>query len=90
LYIYRIKYAQFKSGSRPGVGNDRTGAQLPQHSVIFVAELEPSSMKLPFSELQNFPCRTAPQWRPVRTPTATYVAHFLQANFELHPYDVEK
>jgi hypothetical protein len=23
-------------------------------------------------------------------PTATYVAHLFQPNFELHPYDVEK
>jgi hypothetical protein len=27
---------------------------------------------------------------PVCTQTVTYVAHFFQANFELHPYDVEK
>jgi hypothetical protein len=24
------------------------------------------------------------------TPKGTYVAHFVQANFELHPYDAEK
>jgi hypothetical protein len=34
--------------------------------------------------------RSAPKRRPVCTQTATYVAHFFQANFELHPYDVEK
>jgi hypothetical protein len=59
-----------KSGSCPGVGNDRTGAQLPQHYL-------------------QFPCRAAPQQWPVCTQMATYVAHFILANFELHPYDVE-
>jgi hypothetical protein len=29
--------------------------------------------------------RSAPQQRPVCTKTATYVAHFFQVNFELHP-----
>jgi hypothetical protein len=60
-----------KSGRRPGIGNDRTGAQLPPHDL-------------------QFPCRAAPQRRPVCTKTAIYVAHFFQANFELPPYDVEK
>jgi hypothetical protein len=59
------------SGSRLGIGNDRTGAQLPSHDL-------------------QFPCRAAPQWRPGYTQTATYVAHFFQANFELHLYGVEK
>jgi hypothetical protein len=27
---------------------------------------------------------------PACNPTATYVVHFFQANFELHPYEVEK
>jgi hypothetical protein len=45
--------------------------------------------QLPPHDLQ-FPCRAAPQRRPVCTQTVTYVAHFFQANFELHPYDVEK
>jgi hypothetical protein len=60
-----------KSGSRLGVGNNLTGAQLPPHDL-------------------HFPCRAAPQRRPVCTQTATYVAYFFQADFELHPYDVEK
>jgi hypothetical protein len=60
-----------KSGSRPGVVNDRTGAQLPPHDL-------------------QFPCRAAPQQQPVCTQSATYMAHFFQANFELHPYEVEK
>jgi hypothetical protein len=60
-----------KSGSRPGVGNDRSGAQLSPHDL-------------------HFPCRAAPQRRAIYTQTATFVAHFFQANFELHPYDVEK
>jgi hypothetical protein len=33
-----------KSRSRPGVGNDRTGAQLPLHGGISVAELGPDVM----------------------------------------------
>jgi hypothetical protein len=45
--------------------------------------------QLPQHDLQ-FPCRAAPQRRPVCTQTATYVAHFFQADFELHLYDVEK
>jgi hypothetical protein len=60
-----------KSGSRPGVGNRRTGAQLPLHDL-------------------QFPCRAEPQRWPGFTQKATYVAHFFQANFELHPYDAEK
>jgi hypothetical protein len=32
----------------------------------------------------------AVQLRPVCTQTAICVAHFLQANFELHLYNVEK
>jgi hypothetical protein len=32
----------------------------------------------------------ASQLCPVCTQTATYMAHFFQVNFELHPYDVEK
>jgi hypothetical protein len=60
-----------KNGSRQGVGNDRTGAQLPPHDLQFL-------------------CQAAPQQQPVCTQMATYVAHFCQANFELHPYDVEK
>jgi hypothetical protein len=63
-----------KIGGRPLVGNDRTGAAC-------VAELGPTDMRLPFIDLQ-FPCRAAPQrqhmWRII-----------FQANFELHPYDVE-
>jgi hypothetical protein len=59
-----------KSGSL-GLGNDRTGAQLPPHDL-------------------QFSCLAAPPRRPVCTQTATYVVHFFQANFELHPYDVEK
>jgi hypothetical protein len=42
---------------------------------------------VPFFDLQ-FPRRAVPQRRPACTPTVTYVAHFLQANFELHTYDV--
>jgi hypothetical protein len=60
-----------KSGSRPGVGNNRTCTQLPPHDL-------------------KFQCRAAPQWQPVCIQTATHVAHFFQANFELHLYDVEK
>jgi hypothetical protein len=60
-----------KSGSRQGVGNDRTGAQLPLHDL-------------------QFPYRAAPQRRSVCNQTATYVVHFFLANFELHPYVVEK
>jgi hypothetical protein len=60
-----------KSGSRPGIGNDRTGTQLPPHDL-------------------QLPCPAAPQRRRACTQTATYVAHFFQADFELHPYDVEK
>jgi hypothetical protein len=48
-----------------------------------------TSAQLPPHDLQ-FPCRTAPQQRLVCTLTATYVANFFQANFELHPNDVEK
>jgi hypothetical protein len=60
-----------KSGSRLGVGNSRTGAQLPLHDL-------------------QFPCLAALQRRPDCTQTVAYVAHFFQANVELHPYDVEK
>jgi hypothetical protein len=35
-----------KSRSRPGVENDRTGAQLPPHSATSVAELEPAVYRL--------------------------------------------
>jgi hypothetical protein len=46
-------------------------------------------MRLLFFGMQ-FPGRAAPQLCPAYTPMAPYVAHFSQANFELHPYDVEK
>jgi hypothetical protein len=45
--------------------------------------------QMPLHDLQ-FPCRAAPQRQPVCTQMATYMAHFFQTNFKLHPYDVEK
>jgi hypothetical protein len=45
--------------------------------------------QLSLHDLQ-FPCPAASQRWPACTQTATYVAHFFQADFELHPYDVEK
>jgi hypothetical protein len=70
-----------KSENHPGVGNDRTGAQLPPHGTTCVAKLGLSDMSLPFCDLQ-FPHRAAPQQRPACTKTATYmyVVHFFQAN----------
>jgi hypothetical protein len=52
-----------KNGSRQGIGNDRTCAQLMLHDL-------------------QFPCRVAPQRQQVCTQTATYVAHFFQANLD--------
>jgi hypothetical protein len=75
------------ASDRLGFGNDRTGKQLPPHGAICVAELGLASMRLPIFALQ-FPRRAAPQRRPTCIPTATYMAHFFQANFELHLYDV--
>jgi hypothetical protein len=72
-----------------GVGNYHTGAQLLLYSATRVAELGPAGMRLHFLNLQ-FPHWAAPQWWPACTPVATYVAHFFQANFELHLYNVEK
>jgi hypothetical protein len=66
-----------KSGSHPGVGNDRNGAQLLPHGATCVAELETTFFGLAVPT-------------PGCTTTATYVASFFQANFELHQYDVEK
>jgi hypothetical protein len=64
-----------KSGSRPGLINDRTGAQLPPHGATCVNELELTGMRLSFFDLQ-FPLRAAPQQRLACTPKATYMAHF--------------
>jgi hypothetical protein len=53
------------------------------------AEDDRTGAQLPLHDMQ-FPCRGAPQRRLICTQTATYVVHFFQAYFELHPYDVEK
>jgi hypothetical protein len=58
-----------------GVGKDCTGAQLLSQGATCVAELGPTGMRQPFLDLQ-FPRRAAPQQRPARTQTATYMVHF--------------
>jgi hypothetical protein len=65
-----------KSGRHPTVGNDRTGVQLPP---LVLPNWNPPVLDYHFST-SILTC----------TPTTTYMALFFQANFELHPYDVEK
>jgi hypothetical protein len=62
---------------------------LRKAEAVRASENDCTGAQLPLHDLQ-FQCRAAPQQRPVCTQTATYMAHFFQANFELHPYDVEK
>jgi hypothetical protein len=75
------------------VGNDRTGAQLPLYGASCVAELGPASMRLKWYHFSTCISHTglhhSGDW--LAPSTATDVAHFFfQANFELHPYSVEK